>query len=712
MSTRSPVYDGNSDLIPNKSQSARDPTSASKTETRKSFRYRTFRCPVCHTEFSVTKEDVGKTFVCPDCETKVVAPADLNFEIETDYERLYYNDDKKRRDELLSPLRNPNREGIDLEAKSVYTVQETKSQDATTPNSSKKTLRYVTFPCPLCHTEFSVSKEDVGKTLICPDCETKVVVPNNLQFDVETDYERLYFNAAKLRRDVLLSPIRNPNRDGIDLEAQSVYTVKESEVKSATSTNKKANEADSFPVRCRVCETLMRAPREMLGKKIRCPDCGTETIVTDALKLQQEGIDVKFDPQDRGVYDIGEIPEEPPLVVQGSDGRHIVVDKNTNTLAPDRALRDAFAQGLLQNQQRKKKKGALRRLLRINDESNGAARENQAGADVVQNLCQNEKNLLTLWLAWREKRRKKRESNVDAEDLKRFLPPLVLRPRNGELVWTLPSPPKKAPLFNKTFRAICSEEIWTRGALIAIAFVALAYLMCDWIIPAAGIIAVEQIGSQGRMFAEAEMALGIAATTPIVLCASSLIGLFFWSVFGAGNSGASRVVDWRGEDILGFLGYGVWFATLVAVAFLPGLLTVSCLDLTLKGNLLATWNGTATTSLTDVLRSSAICWGSFWLFFPIFWLSTTQTDWPFCPINGRVFTSFFSQFVVWQQFYAVVALCFYVPSVLWSLLATKGLWFWRLAPVWTLLVPMIFGLLLGRLSWILDDEVRSMDFDD
>jgi len=593
MATRSPVYDGNSDLMPKDSSSVYGavPTSANERDAREAFRYRTFRCPRCHTEFSVTKADVGKTLVCPDCETKVVVPADLNFDIETDYERQYYNADKKRRDALFSPVRNPNREGIDLANKDVYTVK-----------------------------------------------------------NVETE--------------------------GVSSKDEEEY----------------------YPVLCRVCETLMQAPRKMLGRKIKCPDCGTETIITDALKKQQKAIDVKFDPQVRGIYGIGEIPEEPPLVVQGSDGRHIVVDRNTNTLAPDPKLREIFEQKRAQN---KKKKRAFKSSDDLIDGAKDA---------LAEELRKDDKNIFTAFIAWREKRRKKRKA-VDDEDLRRFLPPLVLRPRDGELVWTLASPPKKAPLFNKTFRAIFSEEIWTRGALIAIAFVMIVYLVCDWILPASGVIETSTIGPGGRMVAEAEMALAISMILPLVLCASSLLGLFFWSVFGAGNSGASRVVDWRGEDIPGFLGYGIWFATLVAVAFLPGLLTVTCLDLTVKGELFASWN-TESASLTSVLTSASICWGSFWLFFPIFWLSTTQNDWPFCPINGRVFTSFFSQFLVWSQFYTATALFFYAPSVLWSLSAIKGYWFWYVAPAWTLFVPMIFGLLLGRLSWILDDEVRSMDFDD
>ena len=40
-----------------------------------------------------------------------------------------------------------------------------------------------------------------------------------------------------------------------------------------------------------------------LTRNIVCPDCGTKTIVTDALKKQQEAVKVTFQPKENGTYD-------------------------------------------------------------------------------------------------------------------------------------------------------------------------------------------------------------------------------------------------------------------------------------------------------------------------------------------------------------------------------------------------------------------------
>ena len=50
-------------------------------------------------------------------------------------------------------------------------------------------------------------------------------------------------------------------------------------------------------------------------------------------------------------------------------------------------------------------------------------------------------------------------------------------------------------------------------------------------------------------------------------------------------------------------------------------------------------------------------------------------------------------------------------SFLWLLTAGTKV-FWYVMPIATPILATVFGLLTGRLSWILDDEIRSEDFDD
>ena len=106
---------GNNDRTPNNlsdNSGVYDMSSTAQTDdsTLQSFRYRTFACPHCHTLISVTRADLGKKVLCPDCELDVPVPNYLDFEHPTEYELQYYDEQKRKRDKLLSPLTNPNRE--------------------------------------------------------------------------------------------------------------------------------------------------------------------------------------------------------------------------------------------------------------------------------------------------------------------------------------------------------------------------------------------------------------------------------------------------------------------------------------------------------------------------------------------------------------------------------------------------------------------------
>ncbi|MBQ8364212.1 MAG: hypothetical protein IJX36_09860, partial [Thermoguttaceae bacterium] len=241
---------------------------------------------------------------------------------------------------------------------------------ATPTSTPASPVRYRSFGCPRCRTRLSATKADVGKIVVCPDCDEEIVVPDYLDFETETDYER-FNNPQKRRQDELLSPARNPNRVGIDVAGADIYGVKEkvdatgkslksvktdsaSDAasnlpegehsnksggenvgdKSDKSETKKSAEPVYYPVRCRVCETLTQAPAELLGKTVRCPDCGTETVVTAALKEQLATTDVRFQPRDRGVYELGEIPDAPDRVYQRFDGQTVFVQNSAKTIAP------------------------------------------------------------------------------------------------------------------------------------------------------------------------------------------------------------------------------------------------------------------------------------------------------------------------------------------------------------------------------------------
>jgi len=546
-------------------------------------------------------------------------------------------------------------------------------------DSVLESFRYRTFACPHCRTLLSATKKDVGSTVVCPDCECEVAVPNYLDFDTPTDYERQYFDKKKRERDKMLSPLTNPNRVGLDMEADDVYAVRDDHQGKA-----KPDARVYLPVRCRICETLMHATVDMLGKEIACPDCGAKTIVTDALKKQQDSLDVKFQPKNRGVYEIGEVPVAPMIAFQRSNGQTAMIDPNDKRTGPDPKLYPAEKY----------------RPPRKRDSYNDLSFERTEAS------YRPKKGRFEQWLERRAKRREERLN--EAEDFVKFLPPMVLRPKNGQLVWSLPSPPKPAPLFNKTFQAVRSEEIWSRMGIVVICLIAMV-TVSHFVVKPSRILAVPLAGQIGGAIAEMELLFSSVFLLIMSTVTCSFLGLYFWSVYNAGNSGARKVVEWRSEDLGGFFGYGFWFLAFMVVSFLPGTLVASVFN-KLAGVDLEDFVATAFPSIAELfsILGFTIC---FWFFFPIFWISTHQTDLPFCPITWRVFTSFISKFHLWLELYLFSAVFCFVPSfAVLALRNTTAIVF--LAPTVIPLLAMFYGLILGRFSWILDDEVRLMDFDD
>ena len=571
---------------------------------------------------------------------------------------------------------NDNKDHVNVSSDDIYEAKPTSADDAEVLQS----FRYRTFHCPRCRTDISVTKADVGKRVTCPDCDTEVVVPDYLDFDTETDYERQFFNKSKKERDEKYSPIRNPNRIGVSLNGNNVYTLRDPNDTSSS----KVDEETYYPVRCRVCETLISVPGAMLGKSVVCPDCGTENVVTDALKRQQDALDVKFQPRDRGVYSIGEIPDQPMMVFQRQNGKTVIIDPTKKTIAP------TFTSTGINSRDAGNPKDNETVIDATNYNSPSKEPFQHSRIGLFASKSRKHSPHLGLIERWNEKRRKILE---EREDASKFLPPLVLRLKEGERVWALPSPPKRAPLFNKTFRAVFSEEIWTRGAFLFLMIGLLVCLTTLWIIPVTEKPLMRWDFETGLEKATLIGLFGVGI--PAIFALATLLEIYFVSVYNAGNCGASRVVEWQTEDVFGYLGKGIWFLGMLLFSFAPGaIIAATCFNIE-----------------AVPLLKSAVFWGSFWALFPVFWLSTSQTDWLICPVSWSVFSSFFSKFHVWIQFYLFSFIFFYVPSVLWGAMAWDNVFFY-VSPFVIVLAAMFYGLFLGRLSWILEDEIRNMEYDD
>ncbi len=663
---------------------------------------------------------------------------------------------------------------------------------ATPTSEPASPVRYRSFGCPRCRTRLFATKADVGKTVDCPDCDEKIVVPDYLDFETETDYER-FNNPQKRRQDELLSPARNPNRVGIDVAGADIYGVKENNdatVKSVKggktgsasdaasnlegerwnelggeNDNDKSgkvgksdkNEAEKpaepvyYPVRCRVCETLTQAPAELLGKTVRCPDCGTETVVTAALKEQLATTDVRFQPRDRGVYELGEIPDAPDRVYQRFDGKTVFVPNSAKTIAPAPPKKpDASAQ---YPDKRKKRQGSpgeesgstgssavakpkkrskreererRRRLEEMKAEFGSAAVDEalrktrndsttetkptgeRQGVGVLGENPELERTLAILSVLTSPIRTLKRvlrrlATPPEIEDPTAFLPPLVLRYRNGQAIWTRPAPPRRLPLFNRTFQALATNELWARAGTVVLIGLALTIYVLYSLAPT---IAAQGSGGPIEKF---EFCVLTVIALPTALFWTYWTASFFEAIFGAGASGARRVLSWRDDDRLDGLLYALWFVALVGAAFSPGVAVAGAFGWFENGEE-AVETLSRDSFFVDRRIAGALA-GSFAVCFPIFYLSTLYTGWPFAPICGAVLSSFLRRIVVWAQFWAVSAALVFAPLAL-GIRYFKTTTFWWTAPFALVVLTPLYALLLGRLAWILDEDERSLDYDD
>lgn len=657
---------------------------------------------------------------------------------------------------------------------------------ATPTSEPASPVRYRSFGCPRCRTQLSATKADVGKIVVCPDCDEEIVVPDYLDFETETDYER-FNNPQKRRQDELLSPARNPNRVGIDVAGADIYGVKEkvdatgkslksvktdsaSDAasnlpegersnksggenvgdKSDKSETKKSAEPVYYPVRCRVCETLTQAPAELLGKTVRCPDCGTETVVTAALKEQLATTDVRFQPRDRGVYELGEIPDAPDRVYQRFDGKTVFVPNSAKTIAPTPPKKpDASAQ---YPNKRKKRQGSageesgstgLSAVVKPKKRSSREERERRRrleemkaefGSVAVDEALRKARNdptteteptgerqkvgalgenpelertlailsVLTSPIRTLKRVVRRLATPPEIEDPTAFLPPLVLRYRNGEAIWTRPAPPRRLPLFNRTFQALATNELWARAGTVVLIGLALTIYVLYSLAPT---IAAQGSGGPIEKF---EFCVLTVIAFPTALFWTYWTASFFEAIFGAGASGARRVLSWRDDDRLDGLLYALWFVALVGAAFSPGVALAGGLGWFESGE--ETAEALSGLQLVD-LRIAATLAGSFSVCFPIFYLSTLYTGWPFAPICGAVLASFLRRIVVWTQFWAVSAALVFIPLALGIRYFTTSA-FWCAAPFALVVLSALYGLLLGRLAWILDEDERSLDYDD
>ena len=177
----------------------------------------TVTCPICATRASTNRKNLGKKIRCVECGTAVPI-----VEAPKSPEQLHKPQkiDEARVGEY--GVRNAGQTG---------TVHE----DVTIP-----------FNCRLCESLMRGTLAEVGTEKTCDDCGTKTVVPP----------------PRKAQAKAVVGAAADSDLEEYGVSAPNVAT------------------GDNVPVICSLCHSRLMARVDQVGSKIRCPDCGAETVVS------------------------------------------------------------------------------------------------------------------------------------------------------------------------------------------------------------------------------------------------------------------------------------------------------------------------------------------------------------------------------------------------------------------------------------------------
>lgn len=182
-----------------------------------------FLCSLCKTRLDAPAEQAGQTVMCPDCGTANVVP---------------------ERKDLAATAGDATASPSGPGPVEVYNVLE--GLDQPPPSAREVYRRYIPVVCTLCRTRMHAAEDQVGQTIVCPDCGTANVVPP--------------FRSSE-------APVPLASVQGYELAAGDGP-------RPATSKDR-----EQFTFKCPVCLTRLQASRGETGNRVVCPDCGADFAI-------------------------------------------------------------------------------------------------------------------------------------------------------------------------------------------------------------------------------------------------------------------------------------------------------------------------------------------------------------------------------------------------------------------------------------------------
>ncbi|MDR3199070.1 MAG: hypothetical protein LBU34_14480 [Planctomycetaceae bacterium] len=576
------------------------PVDVREMENRKQFV--SLSCPVCSTNISVTKEQIGTEIVCPECETKVRVPESIAEKAEralAEWARDNRTWDKRTQEERAKdgflwndrqlPPDQPNQSG-----KETYTLR-----DANNPAPEYRTIRVY---CKLCGTMMYASDTQVGTELTCPDCNTKTIVPAPA-------------------KPVPLPPPLPPMFEG-----GRTFGLAGMVPQPAAGL--------LIPVVCSLCGTRMYAGENEIGGFKTCPDCGRKTEIKKV--AQSEKIQPFISPN--GGYGVSqsELQEKRPVFRTLTDYRYI--EGSLDKELYDTKKPDVTEQGFLQPP------------VLYNPDSYSPDSYSDPETEIDS-----------------ETLRERRAAKSANQQIERDIIKIVRR-----------TPLPKYPFLNRIFVPFCDGRLL--GQAIAASILCIAGPFLGTLLPGLFVVV-------SAPFGVLLLFLGLS------LLSNTYLSLFLWTTVG---NDLPEKDDWLEYRLLDSGSFTVWVFLLTILAVSPGYLLSSYIA---KGT-------------SEAVLLAFLLLGSFMLFFPVLFLSSMESGSYFIVLSKETCRSLITNAGVWLRFYFIsflllVLFCsiiLFVSFTIHHILTGFSL----LIPVWSFF-SLFYARFLGRLGWTLEETAYQTE---
>lgn len=571
-----------------------------------------FRCPHCVGETVLPAAMAGRTVHCRYCGRELTVPA-VN--------------ERKRTDADPSQLY-----GVDAVP-----------QDVRFRAAIISTVQYT---CTVCGARVAVGAGDIGMKKFCPDCGTSFSITQNwlrqeLQKARDQREKSWTDPAARFHQDKNSKPVSEENVYGF--AGANPPSASQDSVIPELAPRKSEH---LVRVVCGLCGTIMYAPPSMIGKKLRCPDCETETEVTqnDAEITEETGS--LIEPVFSGTYGLAEDPVPPVSPLPP------VLEKNSGSASQPNLTRED------------------RTLRALNDLEQDLSEENKPNSDWPFSDPVPKKKKRSS----KRKRTSGQKSSSDEEPLNTEITD------DGRVIYRH-SPPPAYPMINRIF-----SPLWGVDAF-SLSIFPFVFALLD--LRAVQVLSAS-IGTAGAYNSFRLLAAIIEITLFSLLTFFSIARLFY-GIFIAATYGSAQIRQVADLD---------WVSSLIAGLQLFLVLTIAALPGQLLAHFFISGDFPKTGAL--VILSSTIV--SVLLFFPVFFLATMQYSVPFAPFSPEILTSFLTKPGTWCCFVLWTILIGVIPSTTILFFLPQGNLTWILCALAVCVLPSLYAAVLGRLAWVLREE--------